>query len=251
MDYRRGSSPTGRKVELQAAIRKTLKGGKKTFSELLKETDSSRSALASHLKDMNKKGEVKRETDPEDYRITHYSLTATGRNELNRQVDIETISSGKLEEFLFPPPEAIAEFAKKLIKFLEPSLQHYLLDPEGNYAGILKECIRTSFYWDKSLKDADKNYVKKLAELAATSMLAEFVTLRRKEAFKLKKISNLAILFRFDTAKIDEYLRRVESEMNKGPMLKLPDIRNYGKNENGKIKGVQKGFVEKEKQKEP
>lgn len=230
MDYRRRFPPTQRKVELQAAIRKALKGGKKTFSELLKEIDSSRSALASHLKDMYKKGEVERETDPEDYRITHYSLTATGRNELHRQADIETISSAEFAELGFPPPKVMAELVDKLIKFLEPSLRHYALDLEGNDAGILKECIRTSFYWDKSLKDADKNYVKRLAELAAASMLAEFVTLRRKEALrKLKKISDLAILFRFNTAKIDEYLRRVESEMNKEPILKLPDIKDYPK----------------------
>jgi DNA-binding MarR family transcriptional regulator len=227
VDYRKGIPPQRRRVEARQAIIKALKDGEKKFGQLLKETGMSRSTLAFHLKDMHKEGDVNRRTDPKDYRVTCYSLTSEGRRELHRQEDIETLSSAEL---IFPPPKMMAELADKLVKFLEPSIRQELLHLELEDSPILKECITFSIYSNKPLKGEGTDYIKSLAELATASMLAELAVLTRRRAIRqFKKIPNLTLVFRFNRTKIEEYLRKVEAEIDKEPLPKLPDRRKYVK----------------------
>ena len=227
IDYRRGFPPWRRKRECQRAIRDALRQGKKTFGNLLDETHASRSTLAFHLKEMHKKGHVERETDPKDYRITYYSLTSKGRGELHRQEDIDTLASA---EFLLFSPEIITGLTDALFKFLEPSIRQYILTLEEEDFKLLKECITYSIYSDKPLKNEIRDYVRGLAELAATSMLSEFAISTRRDA--IKKIPNISLVFKFDRDKIDEYLRKVEDEIRKEPLPKLPDIKDYLEKQN-------------------
>jgi len=194
IDYRRGFPPWRRKRECQRAIRDALRQGKKTFGNLLDETHASRSTLAFHLKEMHKKGHVERETDPKDYRITYYSLTSKGRGELHRQEDIDTLASA---EFLLFSPEIITGLTDALFKFLEPSIRQYILTLEEEDFKLLKECITYSIYSDKPLKN-----------------------------------EIISLVFKFDRDKIDEYLRKVEDEIRKEPLPKLPDIKDYLEKQN-------------------
>ena len=99
-DYRVGIEPTRRPLEIKGSIKRALKTGKMTFSDLLKETRASRSALASHLKEMYRDGEIKKEEDPEDLRITYYSLTGRGKDFLEREELYEAIVNSVDEQLL-------------------------------------------------------------------------------------------------------------------------------------------------------
>jgi len=216
IDYRMGVSPQERTTKCETAIRNALRQGKKTFGNLLKETKMSRSTLASHLKEMYKKRHVERETDPKDYRITYYSLTSKGRGELRRQEDIDTLVSS---------PEIIVGLTDALIKFLEPSIRHYIITLEEKDSNLLKECITYSIYSDSSLKNEVRDYARELTELAAKSMLSEFAIPTRRQV--IKKMPNISLVFKFDWDKIEKYLQTVEDERNKEPLPKLPDVKDY------------------------
>lgn len=229
IDYRKGVSPRRRRTECQKAIRNALRQGKNTFGNLLNETDLSRSTLASHLKEMHKKGEVEREQNPKDYRVTYYSLTNDGVNELRRQEDIEALSSA---EFTFLSSKAVAKLMDAFSRFLEPSFREHLFRSVEKDSKILGECVTLSIYSDRpSLGNARiKNYVIELAELAKSSMLSRYVDDPR----YLEKIDNLTLVFRFDRDKLSQvkdYLQKVEAEMPAHtPLLKLPDKKNYLEN---------------------
>lgn len=222
IDYRRGGPPWKRTKESQRVIRGALRQGKKTFGDLLDETDLSRSTLAFHLKEMHKKGHVKRETNPKDYRITYYSLTSKGKGELRRQEDIDTLASA---EFFLPSPEIIAGLTDALLKFLEPSIRQHLLTLEEEDSKLLKECMTYSIYSDSPLKNEVRDYASRLAKLTAKFMLSELVISTRRHV--IKKIPNISLVFKFDRDKIDKYLQKVEDEMNKEPLPKFPDIKDY------------------------
>lgn len=173
-DYRKGFSPRRRTTECQKAIRNALRQGKKTFGNLLDETGLGRPTLAFHLKEMHKKGELRRETDPKDYRITYYSLTNKGRDELHRQDDIETITLGSI--------------VVKRVGGQSASGLSYLEDAE-----VLR-CIAYSVYSSQRLKTTEKNFVKVLAHEAAVSILDRFA--RGDAMSRFKKIPNLTFIFR-------------------------------------------------------
>jgi DNA-binding HxlR family transcriptional regulator len=92
-DYRLGKGPTERADSARRAILAALKQGKERFRDLENETELSRPALASNLKEMNRRGLIERKTDSEDYRITRYSLTEKGLKEYEKQKDIETLEN--------------------------------------------------------------------------------------------------------------------------------------------------------------
>jgi DNA-binding MarR family transcriptional regulator len=227
MSYRKGIPPLRRRMEARQAIIKALRDGEKTFGQLLNETGMSRSTLSFHLKNMHKNREVNRRTDTKDYRVTCYSLTSKGSIELHRQEDIETLSSGEL---MFPPPKMMAELADRLVEFLKPAIQQELLHMEMKDSPVLKECITFSIYSNKPLKGEGKDYVESLAELATASMLVELAILTRRRAIRqFKQIPDLRLVFRLNRTKIEEYLRKVEAEIDKEPLPKLPDIKKYAK----------------------
>jgi DNA-binding MarR family transcriptional regulator len=205
IEYRIGVPPGQRKTKCETAIRNALRQGKKTFGNLLDETDLSRSTLAFHLKEMHKKGHVERETDPKDYRIRYYSLTSKGRGEVRRQEDIDTLASA---EFLLFSPEIISGLTDALIKFLEPSIRQHILTLEEKDSNLLKECITYSIYSDSLLKNEVREYASELAELATASMLSEFVISTQRQV--IKKMPNISLVFKFDKDKIEKYLQKVE-----------------------------------------
>jgi DNA-binding MarR family transcriptional regulator len=90
-DFRRGDRASLRKDEAQSAIRKALSYGEACFGDLLEKTGLSRPALASNLKEMHRKREIERRKDHEDYRITHYSLTAKGTKAYEKQKDLDSL----------------------------------------------------------------------------------------------------------------------------------------------------------------
>jgi len=99
-DYRVGIEPARRPAKIKECIRRAVKSREMTFSDLLKETRASRSALAYHLKEMYKEGEIKKEEDSEDLRITYYSLTDKGRDSLERDELYEALINSVDEQLL-------------------------------------------------------------------------------------------------------------------------------------------------------
>ncbi|MEM0357500.1 MAG: MarR family winged helix-turn-helix transcriptional regulator [Candidatus Bathyarchaeia archaeon] len=77
-DFRRGNSASRRTDEAMNAIREVLSQGATTFGVLLEQTGLSRRALASNLKRLLKKGEIKRWVDEKDRRLRYYSLDELG-----------------------------------------------------------------------------------------------------------------------------------------------------------------------------
>lgn len=216
IEYRKRLPPESRKLKAEYAIREALKSRKKTFSELLDETDLSRPTLASHLKKMHKEGAVRREKDSKDYRVTYYSLTNKGRDEFHRQEDIKTLTVGSSHLVvrrvdgrlsISGPPELLPrELGVEANQFLQPSIRHDWMDEED--AKTLRECMTYSVYSSKRLRNVDKNYVKVLAELAAASVLNSFALQTRGRAIhRFEKIPNLTFLFRLDSDKFREFLR--------------------------------------------
>jgi DNA-binding MarR family transcriptional regulator len=222
IDYRKGLSPSRRTKECWNVIRNTLKQGKKTFADLVRETGLSRSTLAFHLKEKTRHGFLWKETDQDDCRIKYYSLTPKGIRDLRRQEDINYVASAA--SLLFPL-ENSERLAAALIEFFGPSVRKYLLDLGEKDFGLLREGITYSIYSDSPMKKEVEDYARKLAERAFASIMSEFaIPLRRDVTKKLPKIS---IVFRFNWAKIDEYLQKFEDENNKETLPKLPDIKDY------------------------
>lgn len=222
-DYRtKKIRPTDRKTDCRKAIIDALTQGKKTFGNLLGETQMSRSTLAFHLKEMHKKGQVEREKDREDYRITHYSLTELGRGELRRQENIGALVSAK---FLFPSPEEVEGLGRALFKLLEPSFRHLYLSLVDQDFMLLKDAVTYSIYSDTLLESKVSDYVNELAKLAASSMLSQLVLpLERK---LVEKIPNISLVFELDTHIINKYLQHVEDETDEEHSPQLPDIRDF------------------------
>lgn len=132
-DYRVGIEPARRPVKIKECIRRAVKRGKMTFSDLLKETRASRSALAYHLKEMYREREIKKEEDPEDLRITYYSLTDKGRDSLERDELYEALVNSMDEQLLQPISlEVLLEIglAKKILDVgIDKFMSEYLEKP--------------------------------------------------------------------------------------------------------------------------
>jgi len=236
IDYRVATSPIKRPTKCRNAIRIALRKGKKTFGNLLGETDLSRSTLAFHLKEMHKKGEVEREPDPKDYRVTCYSLSNDGMNELRRQEDIEILGSAEsslgFEEFMSLSSEAAEKLVNALTSFLEPSIQKFFFRSAEEDPKFPKKVLTYRIYSSGAfLKNTKvKNYVREFAEQAKISMLTTYA----KDPRYLENINNLTLVFRFDKDKlrqVKEYMKEVDAEIaSHAPLLKIPDKRDYFKN---------------------
>jgi DNA-binding MarR family transcriptional regulator len=224
-DYRKGQSALRRKNSSHWAIIIALKNGRKTFSQLLKETALSRSTLASHLKEMVAKGEVEREADTTDYRITYYRLkNYAWSSELQKEEDVHAIDS--MEIVYSIPPEAISNFFRKLADFLEPSLREYIIRIEADKS--LTNYVSYSIYVGSSESRAIGNNLGKIAEKGVLAMLSEIV----KAPELLDQSSDFTIVFRFNKKKITELIQKLENERksNEGKeLLKFPDISDYEK----------------------
>ena len=210
-------------MKSRLAIKRALEEEDKTFSKLLEETGLSRSALAFHLKEMHKEEDVERRTDPNDYRITYYSLTSKGRGELQREEDIEVISSWSV----LPTPKTYAALYEAVIKSREPATREHILENEE--AKNLREYITYSVYSKKPLKDAEKNNLARALESATTSFLRNLILPPKRVADQFKKkpkIPNFTLVVRFNAPKIEEYKRKIEIEANKEPLQRLPDTRD-------------------------
>ena len=222
--YRTGLSPKRRRTECQNAIRDALRQGKKTFGELLLEKHMSRSTLAFHLKEMHQKGQLERQKDHNDYRITYYTLTKLGRGELRRQEDINTLSSAK---FLFPSPEIVEGVTKALFELLKPSIREYILALSDEDSKLLKDAITYSIYSENPLKNKVRDYVNELAKLAASSMLSQLAVPTQRHV--IKKMPNISLVFKLDSHKIENYLKHVEDETGGERLPRLPNIHDFKK----------------------
>ena len=126
-DYRTGIKPIERPMKIKESIMKALKAGDKTFSELLRETGASRSALASHLKELYEGGFIAREEKPKDLRLTYYSLTDEGRSELAKG----ELYSSIMEAPNFQLVKLGSEFEAEIIKMFLPMVNEELMKRIG------------------------------------------------------------------------------------------------------------------------
>jgi DNA-binding HxlR family transcriptional regulator len=220
-DYRWGKSPSVRKQISQNLIRQALKDGKKKFKDLLEETGLSRPALAANLKEMYRNEEVKKEADPKDYRVTYYSLTSLGVNEIHRQEEVRFLDNARKyarrDDINTLFSEDIAKISDNIAMALKTMFEKGLV--HTFFPTLPEDGITFSIYSISKGKETLKNAAK-LAEVAKSAMLASIVTLNKNE---LEKISDAAIVFRFNRDKINEYLTTICAEKRK-ETLKLPDI---------------------------
>lgn len=221
-DYRRGLRASRRRVASHQAVRKSLKSGRKKFSELLKETGLSRSTLAFHLKEMSVNGEVEREADPDDYRITFYRLREVWNAEIQREEDIEALNSMDIAYSI--PPEAISGFVQEVAKFLEPSFREHFLRT-SKLTESLEEYISYSVYASGRVRGKPgKSGLGEVAKQGALSMLSELVSTPR----CLEKTPDFNIVFRFNKAKIRDLVQKLQEEKETSEDdLKLPNIGDY------------------------
>lgn len=84
-DFRFGRGAVQRTIEAMNAIREALSYGDATFGVLLERTGLSRRALASNLKRLLEKGEIKRWVDKKDRRLRYYSLDDLGWRQYRQQ----------------------------------------------------------------------------------------------------------------------------------------------------------------------
>ena len=121
-DYRTGIKPMERPIKIKESIMRALKAGDKTFSDLLRETGASRSALASHLKELYKGGVVARKEKPKDLRLTYYSLTDEGRNELAKEELCSSIVEASNTQLVKPGSELEAEILRMFLEMVDEDL---------------------------------------------------------------------------------------------------------------------------------
>jgi DNA-binding HxlR family transcriptional regulator len=208
-DHRWGRGPSKRKQSSLNLIREALKDGKKRFTDLLEATGLSRPALADNLKEMYRNGEVEKEVDSEDYRIKYYSLTPYGRNEIHKQEEIVFLGSAqaldvKADNFVTINPEVAAIISETIHEALKHIHTRQLCAIKRVEEGVPEDCIFFSIYSPKKQQGLKKNS-RKLAEVAKSAMLAEIRTLHKRE---LARISDIAIVFRFNKSIIEEHLRK-------------------------------------------
>lgn len=221
-DYRKGLRASRRRVASRQAIRKSLKGERKQFSELLKETGLSRSTLAFHLKEMSVNGEVERESNPKDYRITFYRLNEMWNAEIQKEEDIEALNSMEIAYSI--PPEAISDFVHGIAEFLKPSLREYFLRTD-KLIESLKEYVSYSVYASGHLRGkSGKIGLGEVAKQGALSMLSELLSTPK----NLERTSDFNIIFRFNKAKIRDLAESLQKERQASRNdLKLPKIEDY------------------------
>lgn len=222
-DYRRGLRASRRRVASRQAIRKSLKSGRKKFSELLNETGLSRSTLAFHLKEMSVNGEVERESNPKDYRITFYQLNEMWNAEIQKEEDIEALNSMEIAYSI--PPEAITDFVKEAAKFLEPSFREHFLRT-NKLVESLEEYISYSVYAGRRIRGKlERSGLGKVATQGALSMLSELLSTPE----RLEETLDFNIIFRFNKEKISGLAQKLQKEVQApDDSVKLPDIKSYG-----------------------
>lgn len=226
-DYRKGTRPSVRKTDAQNAVRRALSKGEATFGNLLQKTGLSRPALASNLKELHVVGQVERKTDNQDYRITHYSLTAKGIQAYKKQTDLESIEDSEVLSL----GDVVGIIKKSMMQWMNvvtyiydsPQLRISDEDPRKNPNAptyvierkdkelfpelgeeereILGRCLTFSFYAqtpeDKKidLLPALKELLKQVKSVASSESI---------DVPRIKKLPNLTFIFQFKSDKLIE-----------------------------------------------
>lgn len=219
-DLRWGKSPFKRKQSAQNLIIEALLDGKKKFKELREITGLSDPALASNLKELHQNGYVAREVDPNDFRITYYSLTPDGLKMAQQQEDLVFLGNSRLDvkadDFATLASEDIVKIAEGISTALKYTFQKSLvctIEKVSNY--IPPECVSFSIY--SSGRRTPKG-MRRLAEVAKTALLAEMVRLDKRE---LRKLPNICIIFRFNKDKIEKHIKTVYAISKKISIKKI------------------------------
>jgi len=225
-DYRWGMAPLERRQNSENLIMEALKEGKKRFKSLLEITGLSRPALASNLKRLCQNGYLKREVDPEDYRVTYYSLTEEGWNRLKQQEEIVFLGSSELnlkaDNFADIQMEGFKMIAENVAEALNQVFKEGMICTIERIMDIPPDCVSFSIYSRKRRKASVKG-ARRLAEVAKSAMLVAIGTLNKRE---LKGIPEVSIVFRFNKDKVDKYLTTVHAVAKK-QKVRFPDIRDY------------------------
>jgi len=220
-DLRWGKSPSERRECAEILIREALSDGQKSFSELLTLTNLSRTALANNLKQMYRRREVTKEMSFKDFRVTYYSLTKKGETLLHKQREIAALNSktfkARNEDFTVLSPEDVSKIVGATVDaFL--ALQSKVICqiyPLGRSRELLRQCVSFSVFSDETKSNEKLETIMKVAESAKSAMLGAMEVLNETD---LQRISNYAIIFRFDKDKINEYLRTLKAVCKKIPL---------------------------------
>lgn len=227
-DLRWGKSSFERRQSAQNLIIEALLDGKKKFKELREITGLSEPALASNLKELHRNGDVIREVDPNDFRVTYYSLTPNGLKRAQQQEDLVFLGNSRLDvkadDFAALASDDVVKIARGIVYALKYTFQKGLICAiERVLDYVPPECVSFSIY---SGKGSVPKSVRRLAEVAKSALLVEMATLNQRE---LTKLSNVGIVFRFNIDKIDSYMKTLldTHTRRKKEVIKLPDIRDY------------------------
>ena len=208
-DYRLNKSASKRTLEARDAIRDTLALGKETFGDLEAATKLSRPALASNLKKMYREGEVDRKTDPEDYRVTRYSLKDDGwrkyREQRVKQIlkEAESTSLGVIMDIVVEYMASALKAVTGVTNLLQrdigkdttlPQLTKYEED-------ILQGCLRGKIY-ARTTEKGHALYFEPLREFLA---MVKLVTASKDvDPELLEGLSDIFFVFKFSRKRLIE-----------------------------------------------
>ena len=83
----------------------------------------------------------------------------------------------------------------------------------------------------------------RLAEQTARFILFELVSSALRQ--KIDQTPKISMVFKFEWDKIKEFLQKFEAQMNKAPLPKIPDIKNYLKKKRREMRDLKSREVQK------
>ena len=182
------------------------------FTELFRNTKRSRDTLTRHLKDLFKKNMINY-----NYLTKRYSITRLGLETLQKQEELTFLGSSQLnvkaDAFTELSSKDFTKIAEGLAKALEHTMRKGFISTIGGVMDVPKDCISFSIYSGSKRKGSAVKNARRLAEMAKSAMLITMATLNKCE---LRKVSDIAIVFRFNKDKIDKYLTSVSAVTRKG-----------------------------------
>jgi len=199
--FHTGDTARLRTMKSWNAIREALSHGDTTFGNIMKETKLSTTALASNLKKLEERGDIKRRTDQDDRRLKNYSLTEEGWREIYKR------TLGNIMEVIGEQMAEILAVAVEVLVRQQSKQDRNVLLPQLNANGVnLFQVILTGEMYALTASNERTGFIEPLK-----NFLTEIKMASEGKLVDIEPIKNLCNIFFVFELKKERFIELVET----------------------------------------